>query len=250
MASGHVNRIKGPNTWLHRPMLQNVKKALANPEPMVWTPPSKQGEISSAKRNEGGCHASRSNRSGSCEVYVRGSWRRQPRKSRRAKDAASRCSRLLRQSAAMSGRHGSLERSASTCNRLPSSRPKAPVITPSIFGLRSTHKSHDIEKFSWSLGQEKGRRALRRRPCLATAGSWVRFRRIAFHVPTSTLTGSTQRRARPLHAGISNSYRGRLELCSRMESTIRWFRPTTNTARSVAGADVRYPRYRATSAAS
>jgi hypothetical protein len=29
MASGHVNRIKRPNTWLHRPMLQNVKKALA-----------------------------------------------------------------------------------------------------------------------------------------------------------------------------------------------------------------------------
>jgi hypothetical protein len=33
MASGHVNRIKRPNTWLHRPMLQNVKKALANMEP-------------------------------------------------------------------------------------------------------------------------------------------------------------------------------------------------------------------------
>jgi len=33
MASGHVNRINRPNTWLHRPMLQNVKKALANPEP-------------------------------------------------------------------------------------------------------------------------------------------------------------------------------------------------------------------------
>jgi hypothetical protein len=33
MASGHVNRIKRPNTWLHRPMLQNVKKAIANPEP-------------------------------------------------------------------------------------------------------------------------------------------------------------------------------------------------------------------------
>jgi hypothetical protein len=31
MASGHVNRINRPNTWLHRPMLQNVKKALANP---------------------------------------------------------------------------------------------------------------------------------------------------------------------------------------------------------------------------
>src|ERR1700692_2058499 len=33
MASGPGNRIKRPNTWLHRPMLQNVKKALANPEP-------------------------------------------------------------------------------------------------------------------------------------------------------------------------------------------------------------------------
>jgi hypothetical protein len=28
MASGHVSRIKRPNTWLHRPMLQNVKKLL------------------------------------------------------------------------------------------------------------------------------------------------------------------------------------------------------------------------------
>jgi hypothetical protein len=33
MASGHVNRIKRPDTWLHRTMLQNVKKVLANPEP-------------------------------------------------------------------------------------------------------------------------------------------------------------------------------------------------------------------------
>jgi hypothetical protein len=33
MASGHVNRVNRPNTWLHRPMLQNVKKILANPEP-------------------------------------------------------------------------------------------------------------------------------------------------------------------------------------------------------------------------
>jgi hypothetical protein len=33
MASGHVNRINRPNTWLHRPMLQNVKKPLANTEP-------------------------------------------------------------------------------------------------------------------------------------------------------------------------------------------------------------------------
>ena len=33
MASGHVSRTKRPNTWLHRPMLQNVKKVLAKPEP-------------------------------------------------------------------------------------------------------------------------------------------------------------------------------------------------------------------------
>jgi hypothetical protein len=33
MASGHVNRTYRPNTWLHRPMLQNVKKVLANSEP-------------------------------------------------------------------------------------------------------------------------------------------------------------------------------------------------------------------------
>jgi hypothetical protein len=32
MASGHMNRVKRPDTWLHRPMLQNVKKVLANPE--------------------------------------------------------------------------------------------------------------------------------------------------------------------------------------------------------------------------
>jgi hypothetical protein len=32
MASGHVNRTKRPNTWLHRPMLQR-EKALANSEP-------------------------------------------------------------------------------------------------------------------------------------------------------------------------------------------------------------------------
>jgi hypothetical protein len=33
MASGHVNRVKRPNTWLHGRMLRNVKKAPANPEP-------------------------------------------------------------------------------------------------------------------------------------------------------------------------------------------------------------------------
>ena len=37
MASGHVNRIQRPNTWLHRPAA-NVKKALANPEPSTHGP--------------------------------------------------------------------------------------------------------------------------------------------------------------------------------------------------------------------
>ena len=37
MASGHVNRAERPNTWLHRPSLRNVKKALANTEVAVGT---------------------------------------------------------------------------------------------------------------------------------------------------------------------------------------------------------------------
>jgi hypothetical protein len=59
MASGHVNRTKRPNTWLHRPTLQNVKKALANPEPSthgtsrhfaamrIWSLPEHSGHWSS-----------------------------------------------------------------------------------------------------------------------------------------------------------------------------------------------------------
>ena len=31
MASGHVNRIKEPNTWLHRPMLQNREESSCQP---------------------------------------------------------------------------------------------------------------------------------------------------------------------------------------------------------------------------
>jgi hypothetical protein len=46
MASGHVNRIQRPNTWLHRPMLQNVKKALANSEP------STHGTFRTYQRNQ------------------------------------------------------------------------------------------------------------------------------------------------------------------------------------------------------
>src|SRR5258705_13240178 len=45
MASGHVNRINRPNTWLHRPMLQNVKKALANTEPSTHGTKRTNGDV-------------------------------------------------------------------------------------------------------------------------------------------------------------------------------------------------------------
>ena len=38
MASGHMHRVNRPDTWPHRPMLHNVKKALANPEPSTHDP--------------------------------------------------------------------------------------------------------------------------------------------------------------------------------------------------------------------
>ena len=41
MASGHMNRVNRPDTWLHRPMLQNVKKVLANSEPSTHDPEQK-----------------------------------------------------------------------------------------------------------------------------------------------------------------------------------------------------------------
>jgi hypothetical protein len=48
---------------------------------------------------------------------------------------------------------------------------------------RCHHDSRNIEKLSSPIDQEKGRRALRRRPFLATAGSWVRFRCFALRLP-------------------------------------------------------------------
>jgi hypothetical protein len=45
MASGHMNRVKRPDTWLHRPMLQNVKKVLANPEPSTHDPKTFDGVL-------------------------------------------------------------------------------------------------------------------------------------------------------------------------------------------------------------
>jgi hypothetical protein len=46
MASGHVNRVNRPNTWLHRPMLQTFKKVLANSEPSTHDPKRTSGPIS------------------------------------------------------------------------------------------------------------------------------------------------------------------------------------------------------------
>ena len=52
MASGHVNRIKRPNTWLHRPMLQNVKKIRANREPSTHDPSRKETSLGRRKSRE------------------------------------------------------------------------------------------------------------------------------------------------------------------------------------------------------
>ena len=64
MASGHMNRVKRPDTWLHRPMLQNVKKVLANPEPSTHDPKrnaaSCQSSTSSAVANTPSSHDQRS----------------------------------------------------------------------------------------------------------------------------------------------------------------------------------------------
>jgi hypothetical protein len=51
MASGHMNRVKRPDTWLHRPMLQNVKKVLANPEPSTHDPQRGHSACCSAEAN-------------------------------------------------------------------------------------------------------------------------------------------------------------------------------------------------------
>jgi hypothetical protein len=50
MAGGHMNRVKRPDTWLHRPMLQNVKKVLANPEPSTHDP-----DIAAIQAARAGC---------------------------------------------------------------------------------------------------------------------------------------------------------------------------------------------------
>ena len=70
MASGHVNRINRPNTWLHRPMLRIVKKVLANSEPMVWTPARPAGRMSTWTAARENHHAGRSDRLGLGKVRV------------------------------------------------------------------------------------------------------------------------------------------------------------------------------------
>jgi hypothetical protein len=52
MASGHMDRVKRPETWLHRPMLRNVKKVLANPEPSTHDPSRKSSGAKSSSFKE------------------------------------------------------------------------------------------------------------------------------------------------------------------------------------------------------
>ena len=66
MASGHVSRIKRPNTWLHRPMLQNVKKALANPEPSTHGTKRTSGDVRHLVANGGKADVARIAHFGSC----------------------------------------------------------------------------------------------------------------------------------------------------------------------------------------
>ena len=80
-------------------------------------------------------------------------------------------------------------------------------LLPAIKNASRTARWREVQLAARS--KEKGRRALRRRPSLATAGSRVRFH--CFCIPSS-LIGSAERRLRPLHAGMVRSYRGRFPL--------------------------------------
>src|ERR1700720_3534755 len=68
MASGHMNRVKRPDTWLHRPMLQNVKKVLANPEPSTQDPKRASGGNDFASETRGVCRSSVSRKSFSLKI--------------------------------------------------------------------------------------------------------------------------------------------------------------------------------------
>jgi hypothetical protein len=57
MASGHMNRVKRPDTWLHRPTLRNVKKVLANPEPSTHDPGTDLALLLGARTIPAGCAA-------------------------------------------------------------------------------------------------------------------------------------------------------------------------------------------------
>src|SRR6516162_6870420 len=90
MASGHGYRANRPNTWLLRPTLQ-VKILLANPEPMVWTPPLPGGGIPERQPLKGECHADRSYWIRSSQIYFRGSRSGCAREGRAPEDLASQC---------------------------------------------------------------------------------------------------------------------------------------------------------------
>src|SRR6516164_809270 len=109
MASGHGYRANRPNTWLLRPTLQ-VKILLANPEPMVWTPPLPGGGIPERQPLKGECHADRSYWIRSSQIYFRGSRSGCAREGRAPEDLASQCRvEPLCQPSTVSDWHGSVE---------------------------------------------------------------------------------------------------------------------------------------------
>src|SRR6476646_4895316 len=100
-----------------------------------------------------------------------------------------------------------------------SAKPAASCKTcPACVGI--CHSSgHSMDDLGSPLGQEKGRRALRRRhlPCNC---------RFVGPVPlhsTFSLIGTTCCRPTPLHAGMANPYQGRLRLRNLLDPTIPWF---------------------------
>jgi hypothetical protein len=111
MASGHLSRIKRPNTWLHRPMLQNVKKALEHGangmDPALPARLNRKRQLHGRRTG----HADRSHWFGPSGICLRGSRRGFARKDCRPQNAPSRCGvNLLRKHSTLPRWYGSLER--------------------------------------------------------------------------------------------------------------------------------------------
>ena len=87
-----------------------VKILLANPEPMVWTPPLPGGGIPERQPLKGECHADRSYWIRSSQIYFRGSRSGCAREGRAPEDLALQCRvEPLCQPSTVSDWHGSIE---------------------------------------------------------------------------------------------------------------------------------------------